>query len=328
MDTAFLAQGSAFVTSPASQNPDQPFAGLWSRLVGGQATTSSTGTVNGAQVFSLPVPGTTTCVSNVRQQYGGVQVGADVGRLNFGASGANIHFGVTGGYALSNSSDNSVPTSAEVQAIFVGGYATLTKGSFFADLMVRGNFYQIQQLESSFLEEHSGGFNANGISVSGSAGYNFAIANSSWFVEPSAGFVYSVVKSDQWIIPGNSPVGGFVSPGTVKFDDIKSTLGRLGVRFGTNVNFGNVDVQPFVTASLWHEFEGSSAANYNGISGGQSTVFQVSSTRLGTYTQYSAGASARLANTAWAGYARLDIREGSNLQGIGMNGGLRYSFTP
>src|ERR1700681_3344303 len=53
MDTAFLAQGSAFVTSPSSKNPDQLFSGAWFRSVGGEAKTSSTGTVNGAQVFNI-----------------------------------------------------------------------------------------------------------------------------------------------------------------------------------------------------------------------------------------------------------------------------------
>jgi hypothetical protein len=49
---------------------------------------------------------------------------------------------------------------------------------------------------------------------------------------------------------------------------------------------------------------------------------------LGTYGQFSAGAAAQLANSGWAGYARLDIREGSNIEGIAVNGGLRYAFAP
>jgi outer membrane autotransporter protein len=327
MDTAFLAQGSAFVATPSTQKPDQVFSGVWLREVGGHATTSSTGTVNSANIFGVNVPGTTTCPTKVGQEYGGVQAGVDLGKVNLGGNGANIYFGLTGGYAESTSHDNAAPNSAGTQALFGGGYATLSYGSFFTDVMVRGNFYQMQ-VESPMLEMHDVGFKAHGISVSANAGYNIAIPKSTWFVEPSVGIVYSVVNVDPVTIPGNFAIGGLVSPGFVQFDQIKSTLGRAGVRIGTNLNFGMVVVQPFLTASAWHEFQGDSAATYNGNFAGFLTSFQMSNSRLGTYGQYSAGAAAQLANSGWAGYARLDLREGSNIEGIGVNGGLRYSFNP
>jgi outer membrane autotransporter protein len=325
MDTAFLAQGSAFVATPSSQKPDQ--SGVWLRGVGGQATTSSTGTVNGATVLGVSVPGTTNCATRVGQEYGGFQAGADIGKINLGGSGANVYFGVTAGYAESNAHDNTVPNSLGVQASFVGGYATFSYGSFFADVMVRGNFFNMK-VESPVLEMHDDGFNAHGVSVSASAGYNIAVPNSTWFIEPSASIVYSVVKVDQVSIPGNFAIGGLVSPGVLQIDDIKSTLGRLGVRIGTNMNLGMLVVQPFVTASVWHEFQGDSTASYNGSFAGLATAFQTSSTRLGTYGQYSVGAVAQVANSGWAGYARLDFREGQNIEGVGVNGGLRYSFNP
>jgi outer membrane autotransporter protein len=327
LDTAFIAQGSAFVTSPGNPKPDQLSSGVWLREVGGRAAITSTGTVNGAQIFGVNVPGTTTCANKVREEYGGVQAGMDLGKVNLGGSGANIYFGVTGGYAESNSHDNGVPNSAATQALFGGGYATLSYGRFFADVMVRGNFYRLQ-VESPVLEMHDDGFAAHGVSVSSNAGYNIAIPNSNWFIEPSLGVIYSLVTVDQVSIPGNFSIGGLVSPGILQFDQIKSSLGRAGVRIGTNMNLGKVAVQPFLTASVWREFQGDSTAMYNGNFLGFPTSFQVSSTRLGTYGQYSAGAAAQLANTGWAGYARLDLREGSNIEGVGVNGGVRYSFNP
>jgi outer membrane autotransporter protein len=327
MDTAFLAQGSAFVATPANQKPDQVFSGIWLRAVGGRATTTTIGTVNNATVLGTNVPGMTNCSSKVGQEYGGVQAGWDIGKVNLGNSGANIYFGATGGYAESNAHDNLVPNSLGTQAFFAGGYATFSYGSFFTDVMVRANFYKMQ-VESPVLEMHDEGFNAHGVSFSANAGYNIAVPNSTWFIEPSAGIVYSVVTVDPVTIPGNFGIGGLVSQGVLQFDDIKSTLGRLGVRIGTTMTFGMVVVQPFVTASIWHEFQGVSTSSYSGSFSGFATAFQVSSTRLGTYGQYSAGAAAQLANSGWAGYARLDIREGSNIDGVGVNGGLRYSFNP
>jgi outer membrane autotransporter protein len=327
MDTTFLAQGSAFVTSPGNPKPDQLASGVWLRAVGGRAATTSTGTVNGAQIFGVGVPGTTTCPTKVREEYGGYQAGMDLGKVNLGGSGANIYFGVTGGYAESSSHDNAVPNSAQTQSLFGGGYATLSYGRFFADVMVRANFYRLQ-VESPVLEMHDDGFGAHGVSVSSNAGYNIAIPNSNWFIEPSLGIVYSLVTVDQVSIPGNFGIGGLVPQGALQFDQIKSSLGRAGVRIGTNMNVGKVALQPFVTASVWHEFQGDSTAMYTGSFAGLPTSFQVSTSRLGTYGQYSAGAAAQLANTGWAGYARVDFREGSNIEGVGANGGLRYSFSP
>ena len=329
MDTAFLAQGSAFVTNPPSQSPDVRTSGMWLREVGGLATTDSMGTVNGATVLGNNVPGSTNCMASVRQEYGGVQAGADLGTLNLTGSGASIHFGITGGYGISSAHDNAAPTSLETQASFVGAYGTLAYGDLFADLMVRGNFYQIGSIEAPVLELHNGSFNANGTSVSGNVGYNMRFPGSTWFVEPSAGFVYSTVRLGQLTIPGNiGQLGGLVSPGVVQFDDVNSTLGRLGVRVGTDVTIGNVAVQPFVTVSVWHEFEGPALSTFNGSFNGLPTTFQVSNSRLGTYGQYSAGAAWQVANSGWAGYARLDVRNGSNIDGVGINGGLRYTFEP
>jgi opacity protein-like surface antigen len=296
------------------------------REVGGRATTNSTGTVNSANVFGNNVIGSTNCTANVRQEYGGVQAGVDLGKLNWAGGGADVHYGITAGYAASSGHDNAAPTSLETQASFVGGYGTLAYGDFFADLMIRRNFYQIEAIEAPILELHNGRFKADGTSVSGNIGYNIPSPGSTWFVEPSAGFVYSVVKLDQLTIPGNIGIHGLVSPGVIQFDDVKSTLGRLGVRVGTNVSIGNVAVQPFVTASVWHEFEGPAVSTFNGNFNDLPTTFQVSNSRLGTYGQYSIGAAAQLANSGWAGYARLDVREGSNIEGVGINAGLRYTF--
>src|SRR5690349_24802970 len=56
---------------------------------------------------------------------------------------------------------------------------------------------------------------------------------------------------------------------------------------------------------------------------------QVTSTsRIGTYGQYSLGVAAQVPNTGWLGYARVDYRNGDNINGWTGNAGIRYQFTP
>ena len=94
-----------------------------------------------------------------------------------------------------------------------------------------------------------------GFSLSSSAGYRIDLGNN-WFVEPSAGIIYSNVKVDTLNMPGGFGNGNnpfFLPPGTVQFDNIESILGRFGVRVGTSVKAGDLNLQPFASASVWHE---------------------------------------------------------------------------
>jgi opacity protein-like surface antigen len=332
MDTAFLAQGTAFVTSPPSSTPDQPGGGVWAREVFGRATTESTGTTNGAVVSGATVPNAITCNSSVRQEFGGVQVGADVARLNVGGSGAQLFFGLTGGVGRAVASDNTSTFSGTFTVPFVGAYGALVYGDFLADLMVRDNFYSME-ISNPSISLHDQSLNASGPSISGNVIYHFQIPNSAWSIEPSIGFVHSEVRVDPLSIRGNLTAsettlsGGETPPGTLSFEDIKSTLGRAGVRVGTSLTAGNLALAPFLTASVWHEFEPSSAATFTSDPS-FSTNFQQMTSRIGTYGQYSAGVSGELIGTGWAGYARVDFRDGKNIESVSVNGGLRYSFDP
>jgi hypothetical protein len=76
-----------------------------------------------------------------------------------------------------------------------------------------------------------------------------------WFIEPSAGIIISRIKVDpfNFLTAGPPfPAGTGVS-GTLQLNDIHSDIGRLGLRFGTTVNAGNVIWQPFAAVSVWHE---------------------------------------------------------------------------
>ena len=364
INTAFISQqGSAFVSSPPNPGPDQPGGGVWVRGVGGQVNTKAV--TSTATTVSTPIPpsngvgvpqlnsgtgnGTvsTSCLSSQRTDFGGVQVGQDISRLNWG--GWNIHLGTTAGYVSARTTGNGFTTDFDVP--FVGGYLVGTYGRFFADVMVREDFFNANVSNPTF-SIPSTPVGAHGVSVSTSAGYNFALANN-WFIEPSAGFIWSNTKIDPFTQAGSAGPAGIIPATAIATSDIISEIGRLSLRAGTTIDAGNVTWQPFASVSVFHEFAGavtSGAQSNTAFSSGQflciipagafpcgnpstfvspTSVSQQSSTsRIGTYGQYSLGLAGVINNTGWLGFVRVDYRNGSNIDGWAGNAGIRYQFTP
>ena len=90
-NTAFLTQSTAFIGSPPNPRPDQPGGGVWARGVGGHLTFGTTATAGNIN-FGGPVAGSITCNTRTLGDFGGVQVGADIARLN--VNGWNLHAGL------------------------------------------------------------------------------------------------------------------------------------------------------------------------------------------------------------------------------------------
>ncbi len=330
-NTAYLAQGSALVANPPAKK-EETGGGIWGRGIGGRVDTtfSSTTTFSG-------IGGSTNCPSGVHETYAGFQMGADVGKLNLGNSGAYVHFGVTGGYSQANFNEKSPGTlTGSIQAPFVGVYATYANGAFFADGMARYNAFTTTLTEPSSLGLFGQGLDARGFSLQGSAGYRIDIPNSNnWFVEPSAGIVYSNTSVDPLSFAGThiftSPAQTL--PGTLSINNLESTLGRFGGRVGTSIEAGNVVWQPFAAASVWHEFQGgasSASMSFPGVGGvppPNTLSAQISVSNITTYGQYSVGIAGQ--NTdGWVSYVRLDYRKGADIDALGVNGGIRYQFMP
>lgn len=350
-NTAFLTQSTAFVSAPGNPAPGQEGAGVWVRGVGGELDLKSTSTISGS--ISFPGLGSgsggTTCATKYHESFGGVQVGSDVAKLNI--DGWNFHLGTTAGamwssgnivggspFAASVTSPTTtqVPFNTQSQSPFIGAYAVATKGSFFADALVRYDSYNIN-LNSPGLDLFDRGEDAHGISIAASLGYNYQIPNSKWFIEPSAGLIWSRTKVDPLnvITPTGAVIGNSAFSGTGQLNDITSTIGRAGFRVGTTVESGNIVYQPFVAVSVWHDFSGDITGSYQsctnclfaGATPGSITG-AISTTNVGTFGQYSVGVSGQVVNTGWLGFARIDYRDGDKLQGLSGTAGLRYQFTP
>jgi opacity protein-like surface antigen len=339
-NTAFLTQSSAFIGSPANPLPDQQGGGEWARGVGGHLSVGTTATA-GNIVFGTPQQGSITCNTRTLEDFSGVQLGSDIARLNI--NGWNLHLGSTVGYLGAKTQDATPGLDPpanfrdSLQIPFVGAYGAASYGGFLIDGQVRGDFFQNEVSDNN--HGLSGQrFDARGISLTGNVAYNQNLGNH-WFVEPSAGITWSRTHVDPLNVPGTgilgTPLGpGFVPPWVLTVNDIESTLGRLSVRVGTSVTSGNLVLQPFASASVFHEFQGTvtSSLTSNFAAMGVFSLPTLSSTvstgSLGTYGQFGLGLAARLVDTGWVSYLRGDFRTGDNIEGWSVNGGLRYQFVP
>jgi opacity protein-like surface antigen len=338
-NTAFLTQSSAFIGSPANPQPDQQGAGVWARGVGGHLSTGTTATAGNIS-FGTPQQGNIICNTRTLEDFAGVQIGTDIARLN--VNGWNLHVGSTIGYLGSNTQDVTPGLDPPAnfrdsfQVPFVGIYGAASYGGFLVDGQVRSDFYQNEVSDNNhgLSGQH---FDARGISLTANVAYNQKLANN-WFVEPSAGIIWSRTHVDPLNVPGTGVLGippgpGFVPPWVLTVNDIESTLGRLSVRVGTSVTSGNVVWQPFASASVVHDFQGgvtsSLTSNFSAIGVGLPTLSSTVSTNgLGTYGQFGVGVATQVVNTGWVSYLRGDYRRGDRIEGWSVNGGLRYQFVP
>jgi opacity protein-like surface antigen len=335
VNTAFLTQSSAFIGSPPNPRPDQQGGGVWARGVGGHLDSSTT-TTAGMIYLNGPLPGNVTCNTRTREDFAGVQVGADIARLN--VNGWNLHAGLTTGYLGSNAQDatpqglNPPPSFRNsLQIPFFGVYGAASYGGWLFDGQVRGDFYQ-----NDVSDDNHGlsgqRFDARGFSVNGNVAYRQNLGNQ-WFVEPSAGLIWSRTHVDPLNVPGTYVFGtGAVPPWILTVNDIYSTLGRFSIRAGTTVRSGNWVLQPFASAGVFHEFRGGASASLTSNFAALGLYEQYSSTistaGLGTYGQFGVGVAAQIVDTGWVGYLRGDYRTGDNIEGWTLNGGVRYQFVP
>jgi hypothetical protein len=324
LNTAYLTQTGAFVGSPPSPQANQLGGGTWVRSVAGRADVENTSTFGNVSIIGNNLTGNVTCQNKSRQDFMGFQVGQDIARLNLGNSGWNVHIGATGGYGESESKNVRGTGEGRLQVPFVGAYMAVTGGGgFFAELQGRADFYHAS-LSQVDLGIRNQGLEARSHTFLASAGYNMRFGpNNTYFFEPSAQFIYTKFTVDTLNALVTTPFGDI--GGSAKINDFNSQLGRLGARVGTSFNAGSLALQPFVSASVWHEFAGDVITSF---AGDLASTGLLTSTRVGTFGQYGVGVTGQVLNTGWLGYARLDYRKGDNIEGTSVNGGVRYQFTP
>jgi outer membrane autotransporter protein len=318
-NTVFLTSTSAFVGSPPGQ-PNAAAGGLWVRGIGGATDVSSRGT------FTVPANagafGPVSVDVKEHTSFAGVQAGADIARLNMGASGWNGHLGLTGGFLGTRGNDVIGTGNNTTDVPFVGIYGVLTHTSgFFSDFLLRWDWYS-NAVTNAAVGLSGQSFGARAVSLTTSAGYRFALAND-WFIEPSGGLIWSHADADPLFVPGGGPTG--VPSGTITFDGVDSVLGRIGLRVGTTVSTPSMIWQPYAVVNLWREFADDATSQFNPNCGGCFPL-NISASRVGTYGQFGLGLAAQIPQTGWLSYIRGDYRKGDNIEGWGLSVGLRYQW--
>jgi hypothetical protein len=313
LNTGFFQNASAFIAEPPHPSPNQWNGGPWVRFSGGQNDVSATTSAQNPN-------GTAFAPSKVRTNFNGFQTGMDLGVANVENTGWNTHLGVTAGQVLLNTNDLLLAgVNSASQVPFIGIYGAVTGHGFFADFQVREDFYglKITNPAANLRDEN---LNGNALAANVSAGYRWDLPQS-WFIEPSGALMYSQLHTDTLAIKLDS-VGG--STGSLNFMPFNSLLGRLGFRVGTTyvLDQYQLALQPFGTASVWHEFEGDTLTNF--VSG--ASIVPLAVTRIGTFGQLGLGVSGQVLQTGLLGFVRADWRFGQNLSGYAVVGGMRYQF--
>ncbi len=310
INVGFQQPTSAFIASPSDPEPNQWAGGPWIRASGGRFNIESTG------VASIPNGPELSAINKTTINFAGFQVGTDVGLFNINGSGYNVHVGLTGGQVKAESKLRGSGSRADFDVPFVGVYGAVTGGPFFADVLVRRDLYDIKVIDPIAVANNSEDIGAHGWAVSGSVGYRFDFAP--FFVEPSAQLAWSTTSVS------TLPVIG----GRVEFDDIESLVGRLGVRVGTSYAVTETfAVQPFVTGSVYHEFEESAGSLF--VANVTDATVPLTSDRVGTFGQVGVGVSGQVvtsATTSLIGFVRGDVRFGEKIDGTALNAGLRLQF--
>ena len=107
----------------------------------------------------------------------------------------------------------------------------------------------------------TGLFHGKAMAANAAVGYRFDLP-SSWFVEPSVAFMYSRLAVQSLGIGLNSTSSTF---GTLSFNPLLSALGRVGARVGTTYLLQSLqlELKPFLTASVWREFAGDGRTSFS-----------------------------------------------------------------
>lgn len=332
-NTTFLNQSTDFLSNPMFPQQGQAVGSVWARGMGGGETLK--GTASSGYALGGAFAGSTTCSTSTTLSFGGVQIGTDLSSLSYG--GWDAHVGSSVGYLGTTAKDSSSAGPANpfggtlnnnLQIPFAGVYGVATHGNFFLSGAARFLYIQnsLTDPQDGMFNQH---FDARGVAIDGTVGYTYNLPNN-WFIQPTAGFIWSETTVDPFNTPGTFALGtGPALPGQVSISDIHSAIVRGGARVGTVIDTGNLLLQPYGTASFFHEFEGGASATVNSITsvaGVPAATGFFSTSGVGSYGQFGLGLSGAIKNTGWTSFVRADYRTGDNIQGWDVAGGVRYQF--
>lgn len=230
------------------------------------------------------------------QHIWGAEGGVDV-VIGNDPSESTFVLGILAGYIGSNHDFDETNDEAKYKGGSVGAYATWLSGGFFADLLVKANFLNVDYDTSFNGNDSDGNTDATSWGARLDTGYRFNIEEG-LFVEPQGTIGYVSTDLDDFNMLGTD-----IDP-----DTGDSLRGRLGLRVGTSWDSGNMIFEPFLTGSVWHEFEGDNEVE---LTSGASTT--VDDEIKGTWGEVGGGLNVFNSDNNISFFAKVDAQVGGDI---------------
>jgi uncharacterized protein YhjY with autotransporter beta-barrel domain len=325
VSNAFFKPTSSFVSTPLNPEPNQFGFAPWFRTSGGLSRVGSEG-------VAIPESRAPQSVfSKVSVGYGGYQFGLDGGLFNLGDKGGNVHVGLTAGQIFGTASQLNYNNKTGMSDTFAGGYAIYSKGPFFVDAQLRGEFIDYTVNVDDFLFKiDNSKVKAKRFSAGISGGYNFKLND--WSIVPAAGYTYALTKTGDLQIQPNTLLQQSAS--TVAFGDSQAhvVFGGLSVARSYLLFDDRVRLSPFMSLTAYHDFGQENQAQLT-IMTAPKTIIDVSSKSGSTYGEVSLGANFLALTPKFGGTERLltgnlrgDVQFGKDRLAGSLNMQLRLQF--
>jgi hypothetical protein len=241
----------------------------------------------------------------------GAMAGVEAQVENITSKNDGLLLGGFGGYVESDVTFFNSPNKARFSGGMAGVNGTYFNGGFFVDMQLKAEFLGLDYNNNfAFLAGVAPLTQVSVLNLTamGRAGYRFKFANG-FFFEP-----FGEGQFTQTNFGGNGALLGLLSGHT--------TRGELGARGGIVYTYGNLRIEPSVTAAIWHVFD---VSNNFAAAFAAPGVFPagINSGHI-TYGEVTAGVNV-LATNGVSGFIKGETRFG-DLTSYGGRAGVRVRF--
>lgn len=241
-----------------------------------------------------------------RQDSYGAQAGADLGGSE--TTAGVYRFGVTAGYVSSDLDFKGGAETIDLDAFNLGGYAGLSRGSAFANLLVQYDRYSVRMADRT--AGWSDKVDGDGLGAQLEVGARFGSGR--FFAEPMAALAWQKTSLDDVQALGQ----------TVTLEDGESLTGKIGARVGGRWALPEGRTALYYTRLAFvHEFEGGAGMAFR--SGGLTQ--SIANEAVDDYGQAAIGVNV-LTNGPVSGFVEAEADFGGDYTGGGARIGVHYKF--
>ena len=299
---------SPYLSERANPSAGQKTFSLWMRGAGGHTRQTIDSTLTGGGIV-------VTASNKVRTDNMALTMGADLGLLNLGGGGWNVHVGVLGGW-YKGQADLSSTEQLKVETPFLGGYVAVGNGAFQLDGTVRGE-WRHYKVVLPVLFGSGAPQKLDGTATAGSVHASYRFGGKTGFgATPFVGFNYADSSIDSLPIDAISAY----MPGKDKTETGEGGL-RVSYRAGSDPA---VVIEPFASVSYLKNWSRGDSAAFS--FGAPVTNFALATTTWDDAFRYSAGVTARARDGRVTGFLVGNINDGTGLHSFSLNAGVRFNF--